>query len=502
MRIKTKHIALIAAIVAVGCKTRSEVVSENISINKDHKTPNVILIFADDMGWGDASYNGRKDIYTPNIDEIANQGVTFTQGYVSASVCGPSRSGMLTGVYQQRFGAGENMSATGYPDLSKMRYAKAGIPASQSLFSEVLKDENYNTAAIGKWHVGIHPTLQPNSRGFDYYYGFLNGAHDYYEASNDFVKSKGKWPLFKNTEVVKDYDETYFTETFSKEAVNYINKVAKDKNPFFLYVAYNAVHHPWQVPQKYIDRVKHLSNSKDKQVFAAMLLAMDDGVGDMMQALKTHDIEDNTVVIFVSDNGSPRGQGLKPTKKDSQVKYADHKMSSPGSFRGFKGDTFEGGIRVPFIMKWPGEIMPDTSYDLPVSTLDLLPTIASYINADPNKQKGFKYDGVNILPYIKGEKGNERPHEIMYWRRDNDYAIRKGDWKLTWNNHSVGKLSKAKQGKLELFDLKADQEERFDLSKSHPEKVKELQHLFDLWDTKNPDSKLWNPPVNRKYNYK
>jgi len=500
---KKASTALVIAVVLMNFETNAQThKTVESDINNISKKPNIVLIYADDMGWGDVGYNGRKDIYTPNIDKLASEGVRFTQGYVSASVCGPSRSGILTGVYQQRFGAGENMDVSGYPNLTKMRYSKSGIPENQSIISEVLKTKSYNTAAIGKWHVGIHPSLQPNARGFDYYFGFLNGAHDYYEAESDYVKNKSKWPLFRNTDIVENY-KGYFTDTFTDEAVNYIIKEADDENPFFLYVAYNAVHHPWQAPQNYIERVKqlNLSDSEDKQVFAAMTLALDDGVGKIMEAIKEKGIDDNTVVIFVSDNGSPRGQGLKEENKNNQQKYADNKMSSPGPFRGFKGDTFEGGIRVPFIMKWPGEINPGMVYDKPVMTLDLLPTIAAYLNLDAKHNKGFEYDGVDILPYIKGEMGNKRPHKVLYWRRDDDYAIRKGDWKLTWNDHSVGELKKDQKGLLELFNLVEDKEERYDLSNKYPEKVKELQRLFDLWDTKMPDNKLWGGPINRKYNY-
>lgn len=484
-------------------------VESNLRDSLNYKRPNIVLILADDMGWGDVGYNGRKDAVSPNIDVLASQGVIFTQGYVSASVCGPSRAGILTGTYQQRFGCGENPSMTGYPD--NMKYPKAGVPTSQLLISEYLKLKKYQTAMFGKWHLGMHSSLVPNARGFDEFYGFLNGSHDYYEAYPKFPKKKDKWPLFENTQMVENYNNEYFTELFSRKAVDFINKSAKNKDPFFVYVAYNAVHHPWQVPEKYINRVKHVSNSKDKQVFAAMCLAMDDGVGTILNSLKENNIEENTIVIFVSDNGSPRGQGLKPSHKDSSKKYADHLMSSPGPFRGFKGDTFEGGIRVPFVMKWPSHIPSGLAFNHPVSTIDVMPTILSYLKINQAVKGGIPFDGVDLLPYLNGDKKNEIPHETLYWRRDDDYAIRKGDWKLTFNNHSVGLLPERKKGtkktienagKRELFFLLDDKEERFDLSEKYPEKVLELQHEFDLWDTNLPDNEWWGGSFNRKKKYK
>ena len=447
--------------------------------------PNVILIFADDMGYGDVGYhNFRKNIVTPNIDSIAKDGVYFTQGYVSASVCGPSRSGLLTGVYQQRFGCGENMAATGYPD--KMKFPLSGVPRSQSMISELLKAQGYQTGMLGKWHLGMDKTLQPNGRGYDYFYGFLNGSHDYTAWTNKFAEKKGKWPLFRNDKMLPPAKNVYLTDLFSAEAVNFIDR--NSEKPFFLYLAYNSVHSPWQVPQKYIDRVKHLSDVKDTQVFAAMVLAMDDGIGRVLAKLEEKKIADKTMLIFLSDNGTPRGQGLKGGKKDLMSQRGDHLMSSPGKLRGFKGDTYEGGIRIPFAMKWPGRIKPGSVYDLPVSSLDIVPTILAPLGVQEPK-KGFEFDGVDLLPYLTKEKEG-KPHELLYFRRDNDYAIRKGDWKLCWNDASGSQTIK-------LFNLKNDPEERYDIIEQNPELAQNLQDLFDSWDSTLPDNEWWGGPWNR-----
>ena len=447
-------------------------------ISYAEQQPNIVLVLADDMGWGDVGYHGVKDILTPNIDRIAKEGVQFSQGYVSASVCGPSRAGLLAGVYQQKFGCGENPSSSGWPDDCK--YPMAGMPRSQLNMAELLKKQGYTTGMVGKWHLGVHPTLRPPARGFDFYYGFLNGSHSYESWTNEFAKRKDEWPVFRNEKMEPPRKDIYLTDLFSNEAVGFIDR--HHEKPFFLLMAYNAVHHPWQVPETYLERTKNLTTSENRNFFAGMVLAMDDGVGRMFKALEKHGIEDNTVVIFITDNGSPRGQGLKHSRKDPKQErmVGDDYMSNPSPYRGFKGDVYEGGIRVPFCMRWPGKIKAGSKYDFPVSALDIVPTFV---------KKG-KFDGVDLLPYLTGAKSG-RPHEVLYWRRDNDYAVRKGDWKLQWNDASGGMSIK-------LFNLANDPEEKHDLATSQPERAQRLQDLFDAWDNALPDNEWWGGPSNRK----
>jgi len=448
--------------------------------------PNVLIIYADDMGWGDVGYHGVKDILTPNIDKLAAEGVSFSQGYVCASVCGPSRCGLMTGLYQQRLGCGENPSTQGFPEAP--RFPFAGLPTSQPILSEMLRPLGYRCGMVGKWHLGLHETMRPNARGFDYYYGFLNGAHSYEKALPKFGPKKELWPLFRNNRMEPPY-EGYLTDTFTHEAVAFIER--GHGKPFFLYVAYNAVHAPWQVPDKYRERTKHLSDIEDRRFFAAMVLAMDDGVGRIMQALDKAGVSDDTLVFFISDNGTPRGQGLGYPRKDHTKERGGCSMSSAGPFRGFKGDTFEGGIRVPFIMRWPGRIKPGTTYDQPVINLDVVPTVMARLGVE-HPPCGFDFDGVDLLPYLRGEHDGTRPHDVLYWRRDDDYAIRRGDWKLAWNDHSVQPGSGAM-----LFNLKDDPGEHHDLSAEHPELKQALQSRFDAWDGPLPPSRCWGPPGNR-----
>lgn len=446
--------------------------AKNIPTKKINSSkPNIVLIYADDMGYGDVGYLGATDIRTPNIDELAHQGVSFTQGYVSASVCGPSRCGLLTGVYQQRYGMGEN--TPGEKWLTG-EFPMQGIPTSQPIISEILKLYGYHNKAVGKWHVGFDMSLRPLQRGFDEYYGFLNGSHDYYKADMNFGKNAGTWPMFKNNDIVKF--EGYTTEVFTDEAINFIKK--NENEPFFVYVAYNAVHHPWEVPDTYVNRLAHISD-KDRRLFGGMILAMDDGIGHIIQTLKDKGVYENTIVIFISDNGSPKGQ--------------NGNMSNTGGLRGWKGDSYEGGIKVPFIIRWPGILPSGTTYKMPVSTLDIVPTIASFLGTKKNIN-GLEFDGVDLLPFLTGKKGAKaRPHEIMYWRRDDDYAIRMGDWKLEWNDGDGSKRPM-------LFNLSNDKNEKTDLIKENPQMAVQLQNMFDLWDINLPASIFWGAPINRKKN--
>jgi arylsulfatase A-like enzyme len=441
--------------------------------------PNIVLIYSDDQGWGDVGYHGYDDVMTPNIDKLAAGGTQFSQGYVSASVCGPSRCGLLTGVYQQRMGVYGN-------------WDKGGIPESQPMVFEMLKKEGYQTAAIGKWHVGAaRDSLRPNNRGVDFFYGFLWGSHDYYKSSTDpDTRRKGESPIMRNNQIEPPIQDSkgYLTEMFTEEAVGFIERADGDK-PFFVYLAYNAVHYPWDVPQPYIDRVQGLDTHDERKLFAGMTLCMDDGVGDVMDALKKKGVEDNTLVIFMSDNGTPRGQGIKAPK---QKKRGECTMSNPGPFNGFKGDTYEGGTRVPFVMHWPKEIPAGETYDKPVINLDLVATFMA-LNGVSKPYEGFAFDGVNLMPYITG-KNADRPHDVLYWRRGNDYAIRKGDWKLAWNDQGSS-------GQIELFNLAEDPGEWKNLTVTHPERAQALQDAFDEWDSQLTDNQSGRNPKNRNNGY-
>lgn len=414
-------------------------------------SPNLIIVLADDLGNADVGFNGCKDIPTPNIDRIAQNGVRFTSGYVSYCVCGPSRAGLLTGRYQDRFGFGRNpLFAPNDPNM--------GLPLSEETLADVLKKANYKSLAIGKWHMGAHELLHPLKRGFDDFYGFLSGGHQYFpelltlnspfEAKTQFDGYKTK--LLRNFERVNETE--YLTDAFSREAVSYIEK-NKD-NPFFIYLAYNAPHAPLQATEKYLSRFPQMKEGKRK-TYGAMVSAVDDGVGLVLAKLEELKLMDNTIVVFLSDNGGPENSN----------------GSDNGILRGQKGDVFEGGIRVPFAMQWPAKIKAGQIYDHPIISLDIFATIIAQTKI-PVKTK-HEIDGVNLIPFLTGENTNA-PHDFLFWRKfdSKDYALRSGDEKMVILKGTA----------TSLFNLKSDISEEKDLSGKNPNKIKSLTNSFNQWN--------------------
>ena len=442
----------------------------SLSLIFANQKPNIILILADDLGYGDLGYLGAKDIRTPHIDALAKSGMSFSQGYQSASVCGPARAGLLTGRHQQLFGCGENPPETG--PLSQ-KFPDAGVPLDEQMIFELLKPAGYTTGAIGKWHMGLSHAQRPSQRSVDYFYGFLNGAHSYREAKMDMKGAPMTWPIFRNNKPVPF--SGYTTEVFNDEGVDFIKR-NKDK-PFFLYMSYNSVHGPWEAQEKDLKRSAHIKK-KWRRIYSAMLISMDDGVGRLIKTLQDEGIYENTMVIFMSDNGAPN-------KLNEATRENDY-LASNGSLKGRKGDTYEGGIRVPYIISWPKKISPHSNFKHPVSGLDIIPTLVN-ISQAPSAKKSFS--GLNLMPYISGSS-KSRPHQILYWRRDDDYAIRKKDWKLSWNDHNGPRTSM-------LFNLANDPNEANNLIKQYPEIAEELQQKFETWDNQLPDNKWWGGPENR-----
>ena len=442
---------------------------------------NFIIVLVDDLGYGDVGYHGATDMVTPNIDKLASEGMYFTEGYVTSSVCGPSRCGLISGRYQDRLGISGNFTAT----------SPNGFPVDQVMVQDILKENGYTTGAIGKWHFGQEEQFKPWNRNFDFFYGFLAGGHSYYEAEMDYSSpQKDVWPIHRNSDIVDYENGNYLTDEFNKEALGFID--SNHDKPFFLYLAYNAVHYPWDAPDSYLERVDehHNYDTEYRRILAGMLLAVDDGVGAIMQKLEDYGIDENTAIIFLSDNGSP------DNIDGSDQKYV---MSSTMGLRGYKGDTYEGGIKVPFAIKWPGVVPAGEKYEKPVISLDIVPTITRFLGID-DPETG--YDGVNLIPYLTGEN-LENPHDYMYFRYMDDYAYRLGDWKITWNDQEKNEFitdDKLELSSIEtkLFNVKYDPYEKTDLKDQQPEKEAELQKLFDDMDSKMPDKGLFPVPYNRK----
>jgi len=424
--------------------------------------PNFIVILTDDQGYADVGFNGSKDIITPNIDRIANEGTRFTNGYVTYAVCGPSRAGLLTGRYQGRFGFGRN-------PIIDPEDPMAGLPLEESMISEVLQPIGYTSSIIGKWHMGSHEKFHPNNRGFDHFYGFLSGGHRYFPeeliyedeaqglGKKDHKSPSNSWyhtKLLRNQDTVET--SSYLTDELSREAIKFIEQ--KKDQPFFLYLAYNAPHSPLQAPKKYLERNKHIKDKK-RRTYASMITAVDDGVGNVLAKLEELGIDENTLVFFLSDNGG----ASKSSAKNSPL-------------RGVKGDFFDGGIRVPFAVRWPGKIPKGLDYNNPVSSLDILATIAEITGAGINKRKPL--DGVNLLPYITG-KNTDLPHDVLFWRSFDSgvLATRRGEMKAI-TSPEIGN---------HLYNLSNDLAERHDLSEKQQHTFEQQKLEMQQWATELKD---------------
>jgi len=400
------------------------------------RKPGIVLIVADDLGYGELGIQGCRDIPTPNIDSIARDGVRFTDGYVSCPVCSPTRAGLMTGRYQQRFGHEFNPGPAAAADDA------FGLAADERTLAERLKQIGYATGIVGKWHLGYRPDSHPMERGFDEFFGFLAGAHAYLPQ-----RRTGDGAILRGTETVQEQE--YLTDAFAREAAAFIEK--HRSGPFFLYLPFNAVHAPLQAIRKYSDRFADIKDEK-RRTFAAMQSAMDDAVGVVLAKLREHDLERDTLVLFISDNGGPTPQT----------------SSGNGPLRGTKGQVLEGGIRVPFMMRWPGMIRPGSVVQAPVIALDIHPTVLGAAGWRGRAEKPL--DGIDLMPFLTG-RARRQPHNQLFWRFGAQSAARVGNWKLV--NQGAGPA---------VYDLATDVHEDHDLSAERPDKLRELQAAYDRWN--------------------
>jgi arylsulfatase A-like enzyme len=422
-----RWLALLALVIGGGCLLSSAALAAE-------RPPNALIFMCDDTGWGEFGFQGGKDIPTPHIDSLAAGGIRFTQGYVSGPYCSPTRAGLLTGRYQTRFGHEFNSVAR-----------RSGLSRKETTIAERFKSLGYATCAVGKWHLGGNPEFRPMQRGFDEFYGTL--ANTPFFRPTQFVDSR------VSPDVIPITDESFYTtDAYAQRCVDWLDK--HHAQPWLLYVPFNAQHAPLQAPQKYLDRFPNIADEK-RRTFAAMMSAMDDAVGQIMKKVRDLGQEQNTLVFFLSDNGGP-------TRSTT---------SSNGPLRGFKATTWEGGIRVPFCVQWKGTLPAGKTYDRPVIQLDILPTCLAAAGAEIDP--AWKLDGVNLLPYLKGEIAGD-PHRTLYWRFGEQWAIRHGDYKLVVGNGGGNSP--------ELYNLAQDIGESKNLAAGLPDKVRELQALYDAWN--------------------
>ncbi len=412
----------------------------------EERRPNILLIVTDDQGYADFGFQGSPRVRTPHIDALAGAGVRFTQAYVSHPYCSPTRAGLLTGRYQQRFGHENNPAYL--PEDHEI-----GLPAAEVTLADVLKSAGYATGAVGKWHLGAGPPFHPRRRGFDEFFGFLGGGHNYFPAARE------------NDVTTEEYTaalehDGYLTDALSDHAVDFVRR--RRDRPFFLYLAYNAPHTPYQAPWRYRRRVAGIAG--DCRTYAAMISAVDDGVGRLVDTLRQLEIDRHTVIFFLNDNG---GQTL-------------HECADNSPLRGRKGQLYEGGVRVPLVVAWPGRLAAG-SYEPPVSSLDVFATAAAL--AGSRSPVGRVVDGVDLLPFLAGHR-EDAPHPTLFWRVGGGagWAVRSGRWKL---------IGRRRGG--ELYDLDADAGETHDLAADHPQVVRELTGLYRAWNAELVPPRWRNP---------
>ncbi|WP_047812968.1 sulfatase [Rhodopirellula islandica] len=412
--------------------------------------PNIVLIVADDLGFSDVGFNGCKEIPTPRLDELAASGVVFTNGYASHPYCSPSRAGLLTGRHQQRFGHESNPE----PETQWHGEDTPGMPLTERTLADALKEAGYVTGAIGKWHLGDAKPFWPNRRGFDEWFGFSGGGFSYW---GDLGKKDPSLGVHRGDEPVDPKTLTHLTDDFSTEAVKFIQR--HETEPFFLYLAYNAPHAPDHATRAHLQKTAHIEYG-GRAVYGAMVAGMDEGIGRVVDQIRESGLDEDTLVIFYSDNGGRR----------------EHAVNFP--YRGHKGMLFEGGIRVPFLVSWPGTVRRGVKEHSPITALDLFPTALAAAGMDPTRNE--KLDGQNLLPALT-DADKRLPERSLFWRYSmgNDsygYAVRDGNWKLVDSRYKERKL---------LFNLANDPWERNDLADQHPEQVARLSGMIQAWDADN-----------------
>ena len=415
---------------------------DNKSLSNEQ--PNIILILADDLGYADLSIQGETQFKTPNIDSIATNGVHFQQGYVSNSVCAPSRAGLMSG----RIGIGFE---------ANLPHGRHGLDTKLETMADMLKRAGYGTSVIGKWHLGIDKKYYPTNRGFDYFAGLRGGSRSYFYNPKYDDKPGHVNSIEINGQQVKF--DGYLTDYLTDKAIEVIDTHTQKtpEKPFFMYLSYTAPHGPMHGKPELIKKYEHIKN-KRRRIYASMMDSLDEGVGRVLERLDTLKLTDNTIVVFLSDNGGP----------------TMHNASNNGALKGNKGSLSEGGIRVPFMMQWPAAIPAGQSRNGMVSSLDLVPTFAAAAGVKPVE----KASGINLMPYLSN-KNKLVGKRTLHWRRDHmtDLTLRSGKFK--WQENRKNK-------KTALYNLEQDLGEQEDLSKKYPEVVKQLKAEYHQWETTAP----------------
>ncbi|MCL4139596.1 UNVERIFIED_CONTAM: hypothetical protein GTU68_030558 [Idotea baltica] len=418
--------------------------------------PNILVILCDDLGYSDVGFNGAKDIKTPALDQLAKNGTIFSSAYVAHPFCGPSRTSLMTGRYSHKIGAQFNLP----PNSDTI---DKGVALNETFISKVLQESGYETGIVGKWHLGATPKYHPNNRGFDDFYGFLGGGHKYfpeeYLVTYEKQKKAGKevifeylLPLEHNGKEVREKE--YLTDALSHEAIRFVKDASEKEKPFFLYLSYNAPHVPLEAKREDLAKFAHIKDEK-RRAYAAMVYSVDRGVGEIEEALKVSGQFDNTLIVFLSDNGGKTTKG------------ATNYPLSKG-----KGSTQEGGYRVPMFFHWPNNVPAGERFDHPVSALDFYPTFAGLANA--KIPEGKQLDGKDIWSDLLAKKNAHKDENIYVLRHREGYTdvgVRKNQWKAL----------KVEQQSWKLFNIEKDLGEKNDLSSKYPEVLNGLILNAEKW---------------------
>ena len=398
------------------------------------KPPNILIFLADDLGWADLGFQGSSDIHTPNIDRLAARSIRFTDGHVTASVCSPSRAGLLTGRYQQRFGHEAN---TPPPDQ--------GMDLNQQTMADALKNRGYRTGLVGKWHLGNADRFYPTERGFDSFYGLREGSRSYFFNPDREDKPSSTKRIEKNGATVAF--DGYLTDVFGQQAIEFLEDDSEE--PFFLYLSFTAPHGPMHATEEDLERFKNITDKK-RRTYAAMIWAMDRAIGNVLDSLDKSGRTDNTIVWFLSDNGGATGNGS---------------INLP--LAGHKGIKFEGGIRVPFLMSWPERFPTGVVYDGLVSSMDIFPTSLA---AAGGNVTAAHLDGVDLVPFLTDEETGP-PHQQLFWHKLWFSAMRDNNWKLIY----------VKDYGYALYNLTKDREEKQNVAAQHTQRVEAMKNQMDIW---------------------
>ncbi len=416
---------------------------------EQQRAPNILFILVDDLGYADLGCYGSKEVKSPHIDQLAKDGIKCTSAYVTAPQCAPSRAGLISGFYQQRHGFEVNPEPY-FRD-------KFGLDTSLQTMADHLKLAGYFTYGFGKWDLGAIPSAQPWNRGFDEFYGFYTGSRSYFTNPKE-----DNYQALRNGPNTKSSDKGYITDLITNQAIASVKK--KHEKPWFMYVSYSCPHWPMQAKAKDLQKFNHIKDIQ-RRTYLAMMSNLDENIGKLTNALKETKQDEQTLIVFLSDNGGPTGS-RRPSN------HAPFEMGTNTSsnlpFKGVKGDVFEGGIRVPCLFSWPGVLDKNIEYDYPISSLDLVPT---FLNLS-NPAKLPRFDGVDVFASLQsGEKLNRKAP--LFWRWKGKWAIRYKDWKLVI----------PKRGDEQLYQLNVDPTETNDLAKVHPAKLRELKAQLVKWDS-------------------